>query len=698
MALTPPLQPMREPDELLEALDPEQRAVAQQVCGPLCVLAGAGTGKTRAITYRIAYASAVGAIDPRNVMAVTYTHRAGVELRERLAQLGVPQVQARTFHAAAMHQLRYFWPAVIGGSMPPVATRTYDLVRTAAQHSGITVTPTVVRDLAAEIAWTQVMMCEPEHYPEEAARLGRTPPGDTDFSTVATLIDAYEEEKKRAEVIDFNDTLILMVAMMSRYEDVARQVRSLYRSFIVDEFQDVSPLQFALLNQWVGQRHDVCVVGDVAQTIYSFAGAHPRYLRSFADWQPGARCVELNRNYRSTPQIVSVANAVMHRPWRRGDSTVDGVVQLHAQRPSGEAVRFDSYATDEDEANGVAQRILDLHRRGVAWEDVAVIFRTNAQSPIFEEALTQHGIPFAVRGGERYFERGEIVRAMVILERMVNQGADINPDYDADDLVTTVRNVAREGGWRPQPPSGRGAERGVWDSLNALITLAGEHRDLTLRDFVAVLKERRQAQYAPRGCGVTLCTMHSAKGLEWDAVFVTGCAEKLLPLSHATTNDDIDEEKRLLYVGLTRARSYLAVSYAKARGAGRSGAANQLSRFLEGVWPGEDEDNAEHDFRQWGRGTRGVRGAQPPRRFDIDEALADSPVEVRELYDDLKEWRIERSRARGCPAYTVMSNRSLFEIASLKPTSAEELLSIHGIGAKTVDDYGQEILAITTAR
>ena len=318
------------PEELLDALDPDQRAVATQVAGPLAVLAGAGTGKTRAITYRIAYGAAVGAFDPSNVLAVTFTKRAAYEMRHRLAALGVPRAQARTFHSAALRQLRHFWPTVVGGPMPDVVPHKASLVSSACARLGITVDRTTVRDLAAEVEWAKVSMVGPDRYEAHLRRTGRQAPADLTGAEAARLLDAYEDAKSERGVVDFEDVLVYMCGILQERPDIARLVRGQYRNFVVDEFQDVNLLQSRLLDLWLGGRHDVCVVGDVAQTIYSFTGASPEYLTGFARKHPGARVLELTRDYRSTPAIVEAANRVLARAAQR-----EGTVRLVSQRQGG---------------------------------------------------------------------------------------------------------------------------------------------------------------------------------------------------------------------------------------------------------------------------------------------------------------------------------------------------------------------------
>ena len=575
------------PTALLDALDPDQRQVAEHLEGALCVLAGAGTGKTRAITYRIAHGVAVGAYQPAQVLAVTFTARAAGEMRSRLADLGVIGTQARTFHSAALRQLTYFWPTAIGGRRPEIEKFKGRLVGTAAHRLGLSTDRALIRDLSAEVEWAKVTMTLPEDYVQKAAALRRDPPGGLELATVAQVLAAYEEAKTERGVIDFEDVLLLMVGILLDREDIADQVRGQYKHFVVDEYQDVSPLQQRLLDLWLGRRRQLCVVGDVSQTIYSFTGATPDFLTSFASRYSGARTVRLSRDYRSTPQIVSLANRVLSRSRRGGRALVlpAGAVELVAQRPSGPAVHFKDYEDDVAEAAGVVEQVGRLRSSGVPLSEIAVLYRTNSQSEAIERALSDAGIGYLVRGGERFFERDEVKRAVVMLRAAARtERANLTGDVGAD-----ARMVLGREGWSEQPPAPRGAVRERWDSLNAIVELAdelGSKRGADLDGLVAELGERAAAQNAPTVEGVTLSSLHAAKGLEWDAVLLVGVSEGLLPISLAEGPAAIEEERRLLYVGVTRAREHLVISYARARNSGGR-ASRKPSRFLDGIWPAD---------------------------------------------------------------------------------------------------------------
>ncbi|WP_376741244.1 ATP-dependent helicase, partial [Streptomyces galbus] len=571
-------------DAVLEGLDPEQREVATSLHGPVCVLAGAGTGKTRAITHRIAYGVRAGILQPSSVLAVTFTARAAGEMRGRLRQLGAHGVQARTFHSAALRQLQYFWPKAIGGSLPRIIDRKVQLVADAAAACRVRLDRGELRDVTAEIEWSKVTQTVPADYPLAAAKAGRETPRDP--AEIAQLYSAYEDLKRDRAVIDFEDVLLLTVAVLQDRHDIAEQVRAQYQHFVVDEYQDVSPLQQRLLELWLGDRDTLCVVGDASQTIYSFTGATPDHLLDFRTRHPGATVVKLVRDYRSTPQVVHLANGLLAQARGRA---ADHRLELVSQRAPGPEPVYAEYADEPAEAEGAARRIRDLLDAGVPASEIAVLFRTNGQSETYEQALADAGIPYQLRGAERFFDRPEVRKAGIALRGAARFGGNDSSLEDAVDLPSQVRAVLSGEGWSPQPPAGSGAVRERWESLAALVNLAQDFAaakpDATLADLVAELDERAGAQHAPTVQGVTLASLHSAKGLEWDAVFLVGVAEGMMPITYARTDEQIEEERRLLYVGVTRARERLHVSWALSRAPG--GRPNRRpSRFLDGLRPG----------------------------------------------------------------------------------------------------------------
>lgn len=670
-------------DALLDALDPDQREVALALRGPVCVLAGAGTGKTRAITHRIAYGVRTGVYRPGSVLAVTFTAKAAGEMRVRLRDLGVAGVQARTFHSAALRQLGFFWPKVVGGAPPRLVEQKSPVVADAARRLGLAVDRVGVRDLAAEIEWAKVSLVVPDDYEKAVEAVGRPVPAGYDVQSVARLLAAYEDAKTERGVIDFEDVLLDLAGMLVQRGEIAEEVRAQYRHFVVDEYQDVSPLQQLLLRQWLGDRHEVCVVGDPSQTIYSFAGATPYHLQTFAQEHPRATVIRLVRDYRSTPQVVNLANQVL-APTRRAGGPQP--LQLIAQRPDGPEVRFTPYSDDEAEAHGVAHRIARLVAEGVPAREIAVLYRTNAQSEAFEQVLAANGVAYQVRGGERFFARRDVREAIVLL-----RGAARATDPD-DPMPQAVRDVLRTSGWSETAPAARGAARERWDAMQALVTLADElaasrtddgggGSAATLTDLVAELDERAATQHAPTVDGVTLASLHAAKGLEWDAVFLVGLSDGLVPFALADTDAELAEERRLLYVGVTRARVRLELSFAGARTPGTR-AVRRRSRFLDGIWPQGDAPTVRR---------RVGRAAVP-----VEDGAADREPHPGVL-DGLTRWRRRTADELGRTTTSVLSDAALTAVARSRPTSLAELGQVAGIGARTLGSYGSELIAVVRA-
>src|SRR5260221_8077524 len=581
-------------DAVLAALDPEQREVALAARGPVCVLAGAGTGKTGAVAHRIAYAVATGVVDPARVLAVAFTTRAAGELRARLRLLGsqalpgggMERVQARTFHAAALRQLTHFWPLTVGGPPPRVIDSKISLMSEAARRLRLQLSLTDLRDAASEIEWAKVTGVRPEEYPQASSKASRTPPlGPTPLSR---LYAAYEELRRERHLVDFESVLELTAAILVEHPAAAAAVRDRYAYFVVDEYQDVNPLQKLLLDAWTGDRDDVCVVGDPRQTISPFPGATPSYLPGFAAEFPDATVIRLVRNYRSTPQVVALANRLDRGFGRRpgglpgGSARRPGEPVLVAQRATGPEPEFTEYGDEQEEAAAVARRAAALIRSGTAAREIAVLVRTNAQTPPFEQAFGEAGVPFVVMGAERFFDRAEVRQAVGLLRAAARSAsADEEP-------AGQVRAVLSGIGLTLQAPSGRGPARERWESLEALAQLAddffaGSPR-AALADLAAELATRSAIGQAPAMDGVTLASLHAAKGLEWDAVFLAGLTDGMLPIVYAQTDDAIEEERRLLYVGVTRARDLVCLSWALARSAdGRR--SRKPSRFVEEIRP-----------------------------------------------------------------------------------------------------------------
>ena len=679
------------PDALLADLDPEQREVASRPLGAMCVLAGAGTGKTRAITHRLAYGVAAGELRADKVLALTFTARAAGEMRTRLRGLGLPTMQARTFHAAALRQLQYFWPRVVGGAPPQILSHKAPVVAEAASRVRLQLDRVGLRDAAAEIEWGKVNMLTADAYPASAARASRQV-ADLDATAMARLWRTYEELKTERVAIDFEDVLLLMNGILAEREDVAREVHDQYRHFVVDEYQDVNTVQQELLHQWLGGRDDLCVVGDPAQTIYSFTGASPRHLLEFTKRHPGAAVVRLQRNYRSTPQIVTLANRVIGRGQEH--------VQLQAQSGDGPMPRLLTYPDDPAEAAGVAQEIKGLLGQGVPASQIAVLYRINAQSEPIEQALTDADIPFLVRGGERFFNRDEVRRALVLLRGAVRSD---NPERPLPEVVGDA--LAGAGLTTVRPTGGAALER--WQSLDALVQLSTdlsvEQPEARLRDFVTELDRRAGEQHPPTVQGVTLASLHAAKGLEWDAVVIIGCSDGMLPLSMAEGPDEIAEERRLAYVGVTRARRHLLLSYALARNPGGAPSRSR-SRFLYGA-AGAIDGVADQPVRPAAKDRPRKAGARAATRCrscgepltvaaqrKIGRCAACPPTYDETLFERLRTWR--SLAANGKPAYIVFTDATLIAIAQDMPADLDSLARISGVGERKLRMYGDAVLAV----
>ncbi|WP_405706267.1 ATP-dependent DNA helicase UvrD2 [Streptomyces sp. NBC_00069] len=691
---------------MLLGLDPEQREVATTLRGPVCVLAGAGTGKTRAITHRIAYGVRSGQLMPASVLAVTFTNRAAGEMRGRLRSLGAGGVQARTFHSAALRQLHYFWPKAIGGEMPRLVERKVQLVAEAGARCRIRLDRGELRDVTAEIEWAKVTQTVPSDYPAAALKSGREAPRD--MAEIAQIYGTYEQLKRDRGMIDFEDVLLLTVGILQDRHDIAEQIRTQYQHFVVDEYQDVSPLQQRLLDLWLGERDSLCVVGDASQTIYSFTGATPDHLLNFRTRYPQSTLVKLVRDYRSTPQVVHLANGLLAQAKGRA---AEHRLELVSQREPGPDPVYAEYPDEPAEAEGVALRIRNLIAAGVPAGEIAVLYRINAQSEVYEQALADAGVPYQLRGAERFFERGEVQKAILALRGAARSGGNDPLLEDVVELGSQVRAVLSSTGWTSEPPAGSGAVRDQWESVAALVRLAEDFArsrpGATLADLTVELDERRAAQHAPTVQGVTLASLHAAKGLEWDAVFLVGLTDGMVPITYAKTDEQVEEERRLLYVGVTRARLHLTLSWALSRAPGGR-ASRRPSRFLNGLRPG----SAAPGGRAGAAGASVERGARKRGRRGpalcrvcgktLTEAgelklmrCDDCPSDMDEgLYERLREWRAGQAKEQGLPAYCVFTDRTLVAIAEAAPSEEGELSMISGVGGRKLDRYGADVLAI----
>ncbi|HUB54745.1 MAG TPA: ATP-dependent DNA helicase UvrD2 [Mycobacterium sp.] len=694
-------------DPLIADLDDEQREAVLAPRGPVCVLAGAGTGKTRTITHRIAQLVAAGHVAAGQVLAVTFTQRAAGEMRTRLRALGaaahtgsgVGAVQALTFHAAAHRQLRYFWPRVVGDTGWQLLDSKFAVVARAASSSRLQLSTDDVRDVAGEIEWAKASLISPEQYPDAVAAAGRDIP--LDATRVATVYAGYESLKSRDDdvaLLDFDDLLLHTAAAIENDAAIAEEFRDRYRCFVVDEYQDVTPLQQRVLSAWLGDRDDLTVVGDANQTIYSFTGATPRYLLDFSRQFPEATVVRLERDYRSTPQVVSLANRVIAAARGR---VAGSKLHLVGQRDPGPAASFSEHPDEVAEAAAVAKSISRLVESGTPPAEIAVLYRINAQSEVYEEALTEAGIAYQVRGGEGFFSRQEIRQALLVFQRAANRETD-------GALPDVVRELLEPLGLTAEPPTGtRARER--WEALSGLAELVDEevaHRpQLDLPGLLAELRTRADSRHPPVVQGVTLASLHAAKGLEWDAVFLVGLTDGTLPISHALAHgaesEAVEEERRLLYVGITRARMHLALSWSLSRNPGGR-QSRKPSRFLNGLAPQTQSDST---------GSRPRRNRGPASRCRICNNQLTTPAAIMlrrcetcaadiddELLLQLKDWRLRTAKDLKVPAYVVFTDNTLIAIAEMLPSDDAALVAIPGIGARKLEQFGPDVLELVRSR
>ena len=523
-------------DEILAALDQEQRAVATAVRGPVCVIAGAGTGKTRAITHRLAYAVDIGIVEPNRILALTFTARAAGEMRARLRALGVPAIAARTFHGAALKLLLYFWPEALGGRFPSLLTSKSAFLGEALDRAGITLTksPAALREISSEIEWAKVLQIPSDEYVEAALANNRaiTSRSKLNLEDIARTYESYESLKRQERAIDFEDVLLLTVGMLEEVKEIRDRVRDQYRYFTVDEYQDVSPLQQRLLDLWLGKRSDICVVGDPAQTIYSFAGATPAFLLNFTKRFPEAEVIRLSAGYRSTPEIINIANAIL----RSGELGHD----LEAVNSHGNQPATSGFKSESEEINSIVESLRLKIESGTKPYEIAVLARTNAQLEDLEKALFGAGIENQIRTAERFFERSD-VRAMISAIRSASVLA-------TSDWLSELRDLLKQFG------DGDKYARAI---IQLAQELANEGID-SMRAFLRELEDRAEQNNPPDLPGVTLATLHSAKGLEWEYVYLVGASSRYLPWPGSST----EEERRLFYVGVTRAKRELNLSYA----------------------------------------------------------------------------------------------------------------------------------------
>ena len=530
--------------QILAELDPDQLAVVTAIKGPVCVIAGAGTGKTRVITNRIAYAINAGVTDPTKVLALTFTAEAAGEMRARLRVLGISNAAARTFHSAALKQLLYFWPYAFGGQFPSLLTTKSGFISQAITRAEVAIPAQVnaLREIASEIEWAKVLEISPADYQEraiESSRLVKLPNSKTqseNLAMIAQVYEAYESLKKQERTLDFEDVLLLTVGMLEEDRGVRERVRDQYRYFTVDEYQDVSPLQQRLLNLWLGNREELCVVGDAAQTIYSFAGATSNFLLNFQNRFPNAQVFRLSRGYRSTPEIINSANRIL----RQANLISDHGIELQSANEHGDKPMVNGFNTSADEISYVVDEVAKEIAKGTDSSEIAILARTNAQLDQVKSALNNLKIASQIKSGERFFDRVDVRDAMRVIRSASVLPSEIGDWYA--DLVSVLRPF------------------GEADYVTAFLRLAKsiqENGGTNMRAFLREIEDRAEQNNPPTLPGITLATLHAAKGLEWNHLFLIGVSDGVLPMGN-----DLNEERRLFYVGVTRAKQRIQITYA----------------------------------------------------------------------------------------------------------------------------------------
>jgi DNA helicase-2/ATP-dependent DNA helicase PcrA len=647
----------------LVELNAAQRVAVESDARPLCILAGAGSGKTRVLTHRIAHRIGSGAATPGHVVAVTFTRKAAGELRTRLRMLGVRDgVVAGTFHSLAYAQLRQRW-ADRNERAPGLLDRKVRLLAQFLPRRDKQSAAVQPLEIATEIEWAKARMISPDSYATEADTAGRTPP--LPLTAVAAIYQRYEDEKKRRGLVDFDDLLLDFVRALETDTEFAAAQRWRFRHVFVDEFQDVNPVQFRLLAAWAGDTGtpDLCVVGDPNQAIYSWNGADASYLTNFSRLFPGATVVELTDNYRSTPQILAVANSVL------GDG------RLTATRDPGDVPVVRPFDADDDEARGIARAVRRAHGNGARWSDIAVLTRTNAQGMLFETAFRAARIPFRVRSGGSFLQQPEIKAALADLRRAPNLSTG------GRDLQEEVAALAE------------GDERRL--HLEALIRLLADFTATdavgTIAGFTAWLAATVSSETPDEGGDrVDITTFHRAKGLEWPIVFVAGVERGLVPIGRAVSTEAEDEERRLLYVAITRAERELHLTWARRRTFGTKSVPRQPSPWLDLI----EDARARLEGRaavRMGTQRAGLAAAraQLPKRRGRGRNEPDAPVLAA-----LKAWRTSAAKAANVPAYVIFHDTTLAAVAEARPRNEDELLRLPGLGPVKAARYGEAILAV----
>lgn len=678
---------------LLSGLDENQRLAVEAVRGRVAIIATAGSGKTRVITNRIAHAIQTKAQDAETGLALTFTNKAASEIRGRLARLKIPPVAAATFHATALRQLSHFWPKVVGGPMWSVISTKSSLIEQAASAAQISLNDYSRRNLISEIEWAKSSGLDAESYLKQNRKVD-----DLTGQMIVDVWGRYTDLAKRNQVLDFEDILQLNLGMLTSSPEVLQQVRMRYTWFTVDEFQDVTPLQNALLQLWVGNRNELCVVGDPAQTIYTFAGANANFLQDFKQNHPDTLQIELNRTYRCPADICQIANNLMAQ-----SPTPSSMVSA---KDEGGQVVLNHFADEEAESFEIASKISELINSGVDPREIAVLLRINSMSQVFESAFNELNIPFSMRGLTRFFERPEVKQLLLDLR----VGSYISSGID---LVEAVKQVASLHGWTETPKYSSESARTKWEALSALINVAKDlkaHNPAAgFEEYFAEIAHRTNENHDPQAAAVTICTIHTAKGLEWDYVFVPSVVEGILPFDAKRAPENVEEERRLFYVAITRAKNSVFISTAKSR----LGFDNSPSRFLQSVSSTAEAFVAPLSVSKVSKPAARLeikvekcrvcdKGINEVRELALKicrpcESKTPSAKFADEVKAGLKSWREDYAKQVEMLPWLLLSDLAIDALAEFQPSTLEELSQIHGINSAKSSVIGSEILLVIAA-
>ncbi len=675
--------------QILAGLNDEQHSAVTSDAQKLVIRAGAGSGKTRVLTRRIAYGAANDLIDPRRVLALTFTRKAAGELNHRLRQLGLRHsAAAGTFHAIALSQLRQKWEEQ-GTAPPTLLDRKFGFVARLVPRVNDRTTPL---DLVAEIEWAKARRIQPDRYAEAAREHDRKPPMEPE--RVADIYDRYEEAKTKRNLIDFDDILIRCGRMLQRDRNAAEAFRWSFRHIFVDEFQDVNPLQFALLKVFAGNEPNLCVVGDARQAIYAWNGADSSYLDNFAEHFPGAEVVSLRQNYRSTPEILRCASAVLPN-----DDALEPTL------PSGPAPSISSHIDDQAEARAIARSLRNKHSGRTRWRNMAVLVRTNAQVALLAEALSEADVPVAARGEGKLVERPEVLDAIDAMRRSGQPLATALDDLSAN--LAVAKAEAETGQVDEFDEFDLVAETDDDDIdddpdferrqlLNAFIRLGRDHLALdpnaTLQSFVEALKSGANEAATAGGDRVDVTTFHQAKGLEWDVVHVAGMERGLSPIGHAKTPDAVAEEHRLIYVALTRARRHLHLHWANERRFGDRKSNRKPSPMLDDIGAAARGEDPRRARSKSARNAGSLRKNMSARNGG--SRMKPTQDESDPVFQALKKWRLSIAKAHDVPAFVVFNDKTLHAIANDRPTDKSSLLAVSGIGPAKAEKFGEDVLRL----